>query len=151
MTARAEIRHQIPGRARLRLADTRGDPAFLQRLAEALAGAPGVLNVETNPQTGSLLIRHDAQSGEGIWQWARENGWFDVDSPPADAVIDRVVAESRGFGERLQATVGVDARTLMFIFLMVMGIRQAAKGEIVAPAITLFWYAMNTIGLPGRG
>lgn len=53
------VASSIPGRLRLRAPGLR-NPVQLEKLQAAIAQWSGVLAVEANPTTGSLLIRYDA-------------------------------------------------------------------------------------------
>jgi hypothetical protein len=55
----ADIAHSVPGRLRLRLADAKGDAAWLEELRVSLLPSPGVLQVSVNPATGSVLLHYD--------------------------------------------------------------------------------------------
>lgn len=52
------VAHHLPDRTRLRTAVLRKDPATCERLADTLAGIPGVREVKIRPYTGSALILH---------------------------------------------------------------------------------------------
>jgi hypothetical protein len=54
-----QIVHAIPGRTRLRCAALRGAIDDVNRLADALAAAPGVHETSIRPFTGSILVLHD--------------------------------------------------------------------------------------------
>jgi copper chaperone CopZ len=53
------IASDIPGRLRVRLRPAARGAAGLADLTEALRGTAGVNEVETNPQTGSVMVRYD--------------------------------------------------------------------------------------------
>jgi hypothetical protein len=55
----AEIAHSTPGRLRLRLAEAKGDTAWLEELRVSLLPSTGVLQVSVNPTTGSVLLHYD--------------------------------------------------------------------------------------------
>lgn len=50
--------HRTPGRIRVRIPSAKGDTEFLEEARAALAALPGVIEVSSNPLTGSLLILH---------------------------------------------------------------------------------------------
>ena len=55
----AEVASAIPGRARLRLAALRKQPALVEQCAAALGSLPGVTRVQVSSLTGSILIFFD--------------------------------------------------------------------------------------------
>jgi len=52
--------HDLPGRLRVRVPAIKGDPATAGKLVAALSNLEGITSVTSNPLTGSLLIRYDA-------------------------------------------------------------------------------------------
>jgi hypothetical protein len=71
----ATIVHAMRGRARLRLADMRGDEKFFAEASETLAAIPGVVKVVAAPLTGGLLVFH-YKPLEAIGEAARQAGLF---------------------------------------------------------------------------
>lgn len=55
----------MPGRARLRVTKAHRKSGTLTRAQQALASTPGVRSTEVNPDTGSILIRHDPEQPLG--------------------------------------------------------------------------------------
>ncbi len=53
-----QIRHQIPGRTRLRCDVLRHDRDACERIADVLAGLPGVREVNVRPYSSSVLVVH---------------------------------------------------------------------------------------------
>ncbi len=51
--------HAIPGRMRLKLDRLRQDPSFAETIQRELPALAGIDSVETNPETGSVLIQYD--------------------------------------------------------------------------------------------
>jgi hypothetical protein len=56
----ALVAHRVGTRLRLRVPGRRGDAEFFDRLGRALSQCDDVLSVQSNPLTGSLVIRHTA-------------------------------------------------------------------------------------------
>ena len=59
----ARLVHTMPGRARLRIAERRGDEAFFAAIATGLSTLAGVYHVEVRPLTGSVVIAHGPPVG----------------------------------------------------------------------------------------
>jgi hypothetical protein len=55
----AYVAHEIEGRIRLKLPDTKKNLDLLETIRKALAGIPGAESVEANPLTGSVLLQYD--------------------------------------------------------------------------------------------
>lgn len=55
-----KIVHFLPGRVRLKVAAIKGDPGRAEHLRAVFAQVPGVLGIDYNTLTGSVLIRYDA-------------------------------------------------------------------------------------------
>ena len=147
----AVVEHAVAGRARLRLPAMRGRRDYLEPLAEALRAHATVESVEVNPTTGGLLVRHRGGDPAAIWRAAADAGWFtfDGDEPGPDAVLGRLDEGRRNAQEwSLRWLQSRRLHRSAFVGLMSLGVRQMARGQVAAPALTLFWYALNTVGFP---
>jgi hypothetical protein len=128
----AEIVHVMAGRARLRIAERRGDAALFASIASGLSTIPGIYKVEVRPLTGSILIQHGPPLAR-IGAAARELRLFVVRNaqpvplPTPSLPIDPKIAVGLGLG--------------------VLALWQLAEGRIFPPAITLAWYASTLTGL----
>jgi hypothetical protein len=145
---RAEISHLTPGRLRLRIPERRRDDAFFARVRQHLSDRSGVVRVDVNPITASVLIQFNGAAEDFA---ARDDDLFELDDfplepSPLDAVRDEVVAADRTLR---QLTGGADLRTLLFFALLAGGLYQLVRGNIAAPAVTLLWYACEALGLWG--
>jgi hypothetical protein len=112
---------------RLRIQERRGDDAWFEDVRRDLASFPGILRVQANPVTGSLLVRGRDLALRQIPEVAGDRGWFAVDAPRARR------------GEARQALRG-----LATVFMM-LAVIQAARGQIMVPALSLAWYAMEIL------
>jgi len=56
-----KVVHALPGRVRLKVARVKGNPPLAREARERLAKVPGIRQVETRPDTGSLLIHYDTE------------------------------------------------------------------------------------------
>ena len=128
----AEIMHLMPGRARLRIVERRGDGAFFASVATGLSTIKGVQKVEVQPFTGSILIQHRS-SLECISTAAREARLFQL----GDGQGDRATTPAQAINPRVLVGLGLGS----------LAIWQLTKGKIMPPAITLAWYASNLLGL----
>lgn len=55
----AKVASDIPGRARLRLSQLKGQKDLCEHCAEAIRGVPGIGEVHVSPITGSILAFYD--------------------------------------------------------------------------------------------
>ena len=51
--------HALPGRVRLKLGEMKNNPALARDLKKHLSAKPGILRVEVNHTTGSVLLHFD--------------------------------------------------------------------------------------------
>ncbi|SEP39477.1 HMA2 domain-containing protein [Nitrosovibrio sp. Nv6] len=153
MIPAARLVHALPGRKRIRVAEKRGDEKYFASLENGLADCPGILAVNANFLTGSVLVRHAADDLQ-VWRYAAERGLFhitnDESGAPAaaqPAVSDRkAVTRNRNSQKRNFQKISsgdFNWRSLIFLGLAGLGIAQAIEGNIAVPAVTAFWYALN--------
>jgi hypothetical protein len=146
--APAYVSHRLPGRARIRIPSQRDQGAYFARVAKELAGFAAVTDVVVNPLTGSVLVTHRGEL-EAIVRQARKKGLFDVES---------LVAHERGLSETLVEEFGsvrrelrdltdggLDLEELALLLLLAFAAVQLWRGHILAPAVTLLWYATSLV------
>ncbi|MEW6255260.1 MAG: hypothetical protein AB1592_04830 [Pseudomonadota bacterium] len=126
------LAHAMPGRVRLRLLGAGG--AGLEALAAALSRRPGVLKVAFRTETGSLLVLHD--------------GRFRPELDPALRLVTHRHAASAPRPRETRpvpplAKPGAMAGAAAFSGLALL---QMARGRVLPPALTLFWYAATLFG-----
>jgi hypothetical protein len=106
---------------------------------------PGVTLATANPVTGSLVVEHEAPF-ERIISHARAEHLFQLVEPSPPAKLSAQVAQGLDETNRnLEKVSGgeVDFDGLLFVGLTGLAIHQAIAGNIMAPAVTLVWYALN--------
>lgn len=158
--SQAYVAHQLAGRIRVRIPGRRYDLPFFEQLNQRLRDLPDVETVEVNPSTGSILIR--AADAALVTQRAVEEKLFTLIEPPNRPhdeerlgaaqtssliergrrtlrTVDRGVARITGGRESLQS--------LVLAGLLGGGLVQLARGRVLAPAATLFWYAGGLLRL----
>jgi len=136
----AEVVHAIPGRARLRIAERRGDAVFFASVATGLSTIAGVYNVQVRPLTGSLLIQH-GPSLERVGEAAKKAGLFVIAKTAPAAPPQSVKWPALLVDPRMTAAVG----------LGLMALWQVRKGNVLPPALTVAWYAAHMSGLLSVG
>ena len=131
----AELVHTMPGRARLRFAEKRGDAAFFSTLATTLTAIPGVFSVDVRPLTGSIVIAHGPSIAQ-IGEKATQAGLFTLVQSPEEEPAPWPAPP-------------VDPRLAATIALGLIALWQLLQGRIFPPALTTAWYAAHLVGLSG--
>jgi len=141
-------------RVRLRIPSRRNDNAFFTRVVASLRTCPAVAELRVNPATASVLILHPNGVGlDAVREHASSHGLFAL---PEDAgrmnVVYSVLHGARRVDEALRRLSGgdVDLRGLAFLALLGTAMLQLARGQVLAPAATLGWYAAALLALPGH-
>ena len=148
----AFIVHVSQGRVRVRIPAKKHDAEYFAQLAGFLVPLPGVLKVETNPVTGSVLVLHAlelkaVEDLKAMSDYSQMMGLFKLASPKSgNASLGYDLAA--GFAGLNQTVKGltaeaVDLPTLSILFLVGVGIWQVSRGEVAVPAITALWYASS--------
>ncbi len=145
----ARVAHLTTGRLRVKIPEKRGDEGFFRSVAERLGGWDSIERVEVNPRTASVLV-HFPELAALFAENALKNDLFAVsyddllaDNEPAGSVTEwatQRVAEADAAVKRW-TTGRADIRAAVFLFLVGSGLIQLMRGNISAPAATLFWYA----------
>jgi hypothetical protein len=126
----------------------RGDAAYFLTVEKALSDYPGILAVETNSRTASVLVYHTAND-PSLWQRAEEQGLFhlaanDIETRNATSQVAVTTTPAKKAREpKLKAarTNRANWRPLIFLTWVGVGIAQAIEGNIAIPAAAAFWYA----------
>ncbi len=140
----ARVVHQTPHRVRVKIPEKRHDETYFRQATQQLSHKMPHAQVEANPTTASILVQSPqagallaALGGEGDPFQITE--WPDEKTPQFEKIRDNV----EGFNAWLRQRTGGrnDARLYIFIALLFSAAYQFARGEIMAPAATLLWYA----------
>jgi hypothetical protein len=150
MVPQAFLSHAVPGRIRVKIPSMRGNVDYYSDAAERLVECAGVQSVVVNDRTGSVLVlcAGDATAAH-IGEFARERGLFSLEDglPPVPPVFDRALEEYSRLDDRIAGvTEGeFDVRSAALVMLLVLGFVQLYRGQVVAPAATLFWYVLELL------
>jgi len=83
----AYIKHQLPGRVRLKIPQKRGDFRYFDRIAELFTGCPGITQLQLNPSAASILICHEIEIDFlAIAEFAHTNCMFTITEQPEEAI-----------------------------------------------------------------
>jgi hypothetical protein len=127
MIPAAELVHAAPGRIRLRIPERKGDDDWFADTRRAINQFPGIVRVIGNSATGSFLIRGKDLAVRQIPEVGEERGWFAVRDP----------ARSGG--------AAADALASLAPVFLGLAVIQAVRGQIMVPAISLAWYALEIV------
>lgn len=153
MIPRAIVAHAAPGRVRLRIAEHRRDTAWFDAAARVCAALPAVTHCETNPLTGSLLLEFVgtlAELREALVAVVAFDDNAAAPAPGRDAAYPIMRNGLRDI-EAALATLDTQTDTLrrgLSAVLLVLGSVQLLRGRVLAPAASLFWYALNALPPP---
>ena len=140
----AYVGHSVPGRLRIKIPSKRNDTEYFARTRRVLSDCPGVTAVDVSALTGSVLLLH-AVDAEKIGDYAQQHGLFQVASPASQSPsLHNQVAERLGtLNETISGILGrmVDLRASLFAALVGLALVQLFRGNVLAPTVTLLWYA----------
>ncbi len=147
MIPEAHIVHRSSRRLRLKMPVKKYREDYLKALPEKLAGCPGISEIEINPVTGSVLVKHDGNTKD-IIDFVRSKGIFTIkfSSVRPPSVHQSITSVYRNLDGLVQSfsNGSTNAGGLAFLGLIAFGAIQIGKGNFAAPAwYTVFWYAMN--------
>lgn len=151
---KAFIKHQLPGRVRIKIPQKRGNEVFFEELAEVLAVCDSISQLQLNSQAASVLIVHTAPNFDEIAKFAADTGLFtlaaDGDAEFQTPNLSLAGISSLGVAEvdkgMRKLTFGlVDMRTILFLGFVGLGIQEARKGHIMSPASTFWWRALELL------
>lgn len=145
----AHVMHALQGRVRIRIPSRRGNKQYFSRLHASLVTFSAVENLRINPKTGSVLIEYTGASFVQLKSFAIETELFlleDLENEPR-AVWQRATSGFEEIDSKLRKLTGgeIDLRSVLFIGLVMMGIRQLSRGYVMGPAMTIFWQALGLI------
>ena len=146
----AHIVHSLPGRTRLKLPNRRGEPDYFTRLSECLSQCAGVVRVQANLRTGSLLLEHTV-SLEQIAAFAQTHQLFTLAPPESlqQEITASTQASLRWLNRQLaQAGEGLlNVRVVLIVGLAGLTLIQVARGQILLPATNLLWFLAQVLDL----
>ncbi len=141
MLPQAHIVHQLKHRVRLRVPAQRGDPFWFEEIGEQLATLDSLSQYNTNTTTGCIVLHFPDNDWETVQEQVLALEAFELtdatvtDTPAMQPLLTGIA--------RLDKTVAsgsagrVDLRTVVFLALTALAIRQVMRGEILGPALPL--------------
>ena len=143
----AYVVHRTRERLRLRIREKRNDAEYFEQVHRELARTCDDVDVRINPTTGSVLLIHPEIDSAQLHARLSELESFHVFEGPEPGTpaltplaagisrIDHAISESSGGA--------ADLRTLLFIGIMALAMRQLMRGQIMVPALALVWNAFD--------
>lgn len=156
MLPAAHIVHQLRGRLRLRVREKCQDQEFFDEVRECLSGLSTITEVKINSTTGSVLLLHPEATCLEVEAQLRELQLFDLtDAPePQAPALSPVLSGLSGINQALSSgsAGSTDLRTVAFVGVMALVLRQILRGQIIGPALPMVVMALNllkSVGDPG--
>ena len=147
MPPRAHIVHQLKHRVRLRVPEQRGDPFYFEEAGEKLATLDSLSQYNTNTTTGCIVLHFPDSDWASVEEQLNSMELFELtDTPVTDTPAMQPLLTGIARRDRTVASGSagrVDLRTIMFLALTVLAIRQAMKGDILGPALPLILSAWS--------
>jgi hypothetical protein len=152
----AYIKHQLPGRVRLKIPQKRGDFRYFDRIAELFTDCPGITQLQLNPPAASILICHVTEIDFlNIAEFAQTKGLFTIIEQPEEEgfsipYLPIPKLTSTGLNRLDESLMDfsqgrLDGRSLLILALIGLSVRQITKGHVLGPASTLLWYAFSLL------
>lgn len=108
----------------------RGSPRYFEALGRAVEARFEAVEARVNPTTGSVLLEGAIDEGE-LTRTADAEGWFTVTGSAL-----RAPAAGRSLSR-------VEPRHLAIAGFLGLAAVQAARGQLLAPSVSLVWYALE--------
>ncbi|HXY55532.1 MAG TPA: hypothetical protein VEM40_12760 [Nitrospirota bacterium] len=146
----AVIAHASRGRLRIKIPSQRGKLVALKSYGDQFASCPGVLSIEVNPATGSMLLIHQTTLAE-IAEYARSKNLFilkEQKSPkePSAGLRGDIGKTFKSLDRQIQSLTDGDLDLSGFTFaaLIVAGTAQILSGNAgPIPWFAAYWYAFH--------
>jgi hypothetical protein len=137
----------------VRIPSRRGDSGFFHRVETDLKGCPAVDELYVNPTTASVLVLHRGAL-DVVMAYAAHSGLFGCAADGAQQARFRasVLADLRRLDQGIREATRqeVDLGGVGFAALAGCALYQLWRGEVLAPAATLLWYAAGTLASSHR-
>jgi len=146
----AVIAHESKGRLRIKIPTQRGNLGSLKSYGDQIASCPGVLSIEVNPVTGSMLLIHQTTAGQ-IAEYARSKNLFSLkeqkSSKEPSADLRRNIGETfKSIDWQIQSLTDgdLDLSGFALVALIVAGTAQILAGNAgPIPWFAAYWYAFH--------
>jgi hypothetical protein len=149
MLPSAHIVHQLRGRLRLRIREKCQDQEYFEEVRQGLEPLSVVEDAKVNCTTGSILLLHPEASYPELEAQLRELRLFDIKAEP-EPERPALLPVASGLSSINQALSSgsagsFDLRTLAFVGVMGLVLRQVIRGELIGPALPMLVMALNLV------
>jgi hypothetical protein len=150
MIPAAVIAHDSSGRLRVRIPSRKGNLESLKSQGDQLAACPGVLSIEVNSGTGSILLLHQT-TVQVIAEYARSKNIFSLAAPkdakvPSAELRRNLGATFKSVDRQIQSLTSgdMDLNGFAVAALVLAGSVQLLSGNAGAiPWFAAYWYAYH--------
>ena len=145
----ARIVHQTSERMRLKIPSKKGDEYYFLSLKKELSQHKGIEDLEINPLTGSLFVRHNGDSRQDLIHVPESKELFKVvtvQEQQHDTLSTLVSGLFNSVNNMIKDITKkeLDIPSIAFLALISVAIYQIARGNFTAPAwYTALWYGTN--------
>jgi len=154
----AIIAHASSGRLRIKIPSQRGNLEALKSSGDQISACPGIISIEVNPLTASMLLLHQTSVRE-IAEYARSKSLFALqeqkDPKAPSANVRRNIGETfKRFDEQVQSMTDgeMDLKGVVGAGLVVAGTAQIVTGSAGAiPWFAAYWYAFHLFSKTTEG
>jgi hypothetical protein len=138
MTIPAHIVHQTDGRIRIKIPSRRGDSQFFSSLSEQMMQLEQVERARGNAAAASLAVEYGG-AVQPVHARFEQCGLELNASEVRDAGVN-----NKFFIDAIQASSAqIKPMMLAGAAFALVGVVQTARGEIMLPALSAFWYAAS--------
>lgn len=149
MRPRALIVHRTGGRLRIRIPEKRKDLSFFLNVYNHLRHIPVVDEVVINPATASVLLLFSDTAGDAVSDVLAQHEMFSLgDSDKATKPLRDQGSLSGSGVNRLfpsRSSSANEFRAILFLIMTGLAIHQALRGQILIPALSVLWYAVDLV------
>lgn len=147
MRPTAYVVHRTRQRMRLRVPEKRGEPEWFGQAAASLERLDWVDRVETGPLSASLILYGDA-TGDLNERLAQIDVFqFQPQAPRVPPATEQIKHGLARIDRALQSPDDgrTNLRSLLFLLMLILAGVQMARGQVMVPAVSLLWYAMQLV------
>ena len=164
MRHRLRTVHHTKGRLRLKVPAARANPAVIEEICRSISSCPGVIGVQTNLRTGSIVVHYSSKAGidfhEQLTDHGEKTGGFLLEPPElteVDQVARQIELEAEFLSQHsetarviVDAVKRMDARikqatnnTVDLKVLLPVGLAVYSAAEIGLQASTPLWVTLG--------
>lgn len=158
-----KIAHQVPGRIRMKIPSSKGNPELLEQMKQTFCVIPGIEQVTINPATGSLVLHYDTERHDEF-HGRLQHHTGGQPKPPAneiDALANKIQQEAEFLAENSHTARAIvdffkevdrqiktgSSNTIDLKVALAVGIAGFTILEVGATAATPVWVTLAMFGL----